>query len=120
MGTLTPEDRETVARVFADLRKYRAVELKENQGVFWSRYGLTQAAGSRYESSADARRLPTPIAMLVAFYALGYISNDDCHAVLSALALLGVTRQRKARAPAGPTVQPVLRPTARQRHKPRG
>ena len=57
MGTLTPEDRETVARVFADLRKYRAVELKENQGVFWSRYGLTQAAGSRYESSADARRL---------------------------------------------------------------
>jgi hypothetical protein len=108
MGTLTPEDRETVARVFADLRKYRAVELKENQGVFWSRYGLTQAAGSRYKSSADARRLPTPIAMLVAFYALGYISNDDCHAVLSALALLGVTRQRKARAPAGPTVQPVL------------
>lgn len=120
MGTLTPEDRETVARVFADLGKYRADELREIQSQFWPRIGLTQAAGSRYESSAKARRLPVPIAMLVAFYALGYISNDDCHAVLSALASLGVTRQRKTRAPAGPTVRPALRPTARQRNKPRG
>lgn len=120
MGTLSPEDRETVTRVFGNLRAYRAKELKQNQGAFWSRWGLTQAAGSRYETSADNRRLPVPIAMLIAFYALGYISDDDCQAVLSALAPLDVTRQRKPRAAAGSTARPALRPSARQRNKPRG
>lgn len=44
-----------------DLKKTRAVT-KLNQHDFWSRVGVTQSGGSRYESG---RTIPTPIAMLV-------------------------------------------------------
>jgi len=33
----------------------------ENQSVFWSRLGVTQSGGSRYESG---RRIPKPIVLL--------------------------------------------------------
>lgn len=44
-----------------DLKKTRAVT-KLNQHDFWSRVGVTQSGGSRYESG---RSIPAPIAMLV-------------------------------------------------------
>lgn len=52
---------------------------RETQGEFWPLLGVTQSAGSRYESG---REVPKPVAMLAAIRELGFV--DD--AVLSALA----------------------------------
>jgi transcriptional regulator with XRE-family HTH domain len=46
----------------------------ENQETFWRRFGVTQSGGSRYESG---RNIPTPIAMLVALWATGKITDED-------------------------------------------
>ena len=54
----------------AALRK----DFGENQETFWRRFGVTQSGGSRYESG---RNIPTPIAILVALWATGKISEDD-------------------------------------------
>lgn len=54
----------------AALRK----DFAENQETFWRRFGVTQSGGSRYESG---RNIPTPIAILVALWAAGKISEDD-------------------------------------------
>lgn len=46
-----------------------------NQSEFWSRIGVTQSGGSRYETG---RKMPKPVAMLVE---LVYgIKNDDAAA----------------------------------------
>lgn len=48
-----------------DLASYRKSR-GENQSVFWSRFGVTQSGGSRYESG---RSVPAPVALLIlAFY----------------------------------------------------
>ena len=49
----------------ADLRAYR-VSRNENQTEFWGRFGVTQSAGSRYESG---REVPAPLAILVLAFA---------------------------------------------------
>lgn len=54
----------------ATLRK----DFGENQETFWRRFGVTQSGGSRYESG---RNIPTPIAVLVALWATGKVSDDD-------------------------------------------
>lgn len=54
-----------------DLRAYRE-SLGENQTTFWNRFGVTQSAGSRYESG---RELPAPTAMLVLAFADGLINE---------------------------------------------
>ncbi len=46
----------------------------ENQEVFWRRFGVTQSGGSRYESG---RSIPTPIALLVALWATGKVTEED-------------------------------------------
>lgn len=57
----------------ADLRK----QLSLNQGDFWSRYGVTQSGGSRYESG---RSMPTPLKLLIRLHLSGVITNDDLKA----------------------------------------
>lgn len=57
----------------ADLRAYR-VSRNENQTEFWGRFGVTQSAGSRYESG---REVPAPLALLVLAFAEGVL--DDSH-----------------------------------------
>lgn len=52
---------------------------RETQAEFWPLLGVTQSAGSRYESG---RQVPKPVAMLAAIRELGIV--DDV--VLSALA----------------------------------
>lgn len=48
-----------------DLTAYRKSR-GESQAEFWSRFGLSQSTGSKYESG---RAVPTPVAMLMlAFY----------------------------------------------------
>lgn len=44
-----------------DLKGFREAR-GENQTKFWSRFGVTQSGGSRYESG---RKMPSPLAMLV-------------------------------------------------------
>ena len=45
-----------------------------NQNAFWSRFGITQSAGSRYESG---RNLPKPTGMLVWLLETGRITEQD-------------------------------------------
>jgi DNA-binding transcriptional regulator YiaG len=45
-----------------------------NQSDFWSRYGVTQSGGSRYESG---RNLPKPLAMLLWLHRSGKVTNKD-------------------------------------------
>ena len=58
---------------FADFRK----QLGLSQGDFWSRYGITQSGGSRYEAG---RSLPAPLKLLVRLHLSGVISDDDLDA----------------------------------------
>ena len=55
----------------------RAQQLRMKLGLrqdeFWSRVGVTQSAGSRYETGS--RRLPVPLQMLIEL-AYGNKSND--------------------------------------------
>lgn len=45
-----------------------------NQGSYWSRFGVTQSGGSRYEGG---RNIPTPAAMLIWLLETGRISEKD-------------------------------------------
>ena len=49
------------------------IKLRLRQDEFWSRVGVTQSAGSRYETGS--RRLPVPLQMLIEL-AYGSKSND--------------------------------------------
>lgn len=52
-----------------DLRK----KLDLNQQDFWSKFGITQSGGSRYEAG---RNIPKPVRLLLSLYA-GKISVED-------------------------------------------
>ena len=45
-----------------------------NQSEFWSRFGVTQSGGSRYERG---RSLPTPLKILMLLYDAGSINDQD-------------------------------------------
>lgn len=51
-----------------DVRRARG----ENQQQFWSRFGVTQSGGSRYESG---RTVPAPTGLLVMLYLTGVIDD---------------------------------------------
>lgn len=55
----------------SDLARYRKAR-GENQSTFWSRFGVTQSGGSRYESG---RNVPTPTAMLLLAFADGMLDD---------------------------------------------
>lgn len=48
------------------------MKLIENQTEFWSRFGVTQSGGSRYESG---REVPAPVAILVLAFADGLLDE---------------------------------------------
>lgn len=75
----------------ADLRAYR-VSRNENQTQFWTRFGVTQSGGSRYES---ARPLPHPVALLIIAFAEGYLSDDQLIALGKAARIIGEKNERK-------------------------
>lgn len=64
-----------------DLGTYRKANAL-NQSQFWSRFGVTQSGGSRYESG---RGLPKPVAMLVWLREKGRIADQDLEEALKAL-----------------------------------
>jgi DNA-binding transcriptional regulator YiaG len=53
-----------------------------NQSDFWSRFGVTQSGGSRYESG---RNLPKPVAMLVWLRESGKLSDQELEAAKKAI-----------------------------------
>ena len=55
------------------LREYRKAR-KESQFRFWSRFGVTQSRGSRFEMGTG---IPPPIAILLKLYFDGIISDGD-------------------------------------------
>ncbi len=55
------------------LREYRKTK-QENQYRFWSRFGVTQSRGSRFEMGSE---IPPPVAILLRLYLNGVITDDD-------------------------------------------
>ena len=45
-----------------------------NQSEYWTRFGVTQSGGSRYESG---RNIPKPLAILLWLHRSGKISDKD-------------------------------------------
>jgi hypothetical protein len=56
-----------------DVMAYRRA-LGENQSIFWTRFGVTQSGGSRYESG---RNIPKPVRMLLTLFASGKVTDED-------------------------------------------
>jgi len=48
-----------------------------NQSDFWSRYGVTQSGGSRYEAG---RNIPAPLKLLLRLHLNGAISDEALQA----------------------------------------
>ena len=55
------------------LREYRKTR-RENQYRFWSRFGVTQSRGSRFEMGSE---IPAPVAILLELYLNGVITDND-------------------------------------------
>lgn len=55
------------------LREYRKSQ-HESQIRFWSRFGVTQSRGSRFEMGTE---IPPPIAILLRLYLVGKITDCD-------------------------------------------
>lgn len=55
------------------LREYRRTR-RESQYRFWSRFGVTQSRGSRFEMGSE---IPTPVAILLKLYLDGVITDND-------------------------------------------
>jgi transcriptional regulator with XRE-family HTH domain len=65
----------------AQVRRLRN-QCKLNQSDFWSRFGVTQSGGSRYESG---RAVPKPLALLIHFWHSGKITDEDLAQAAKAL-----------------------------------
>ncbi len=65
----------------ARLKSFNPAKIQEtrkksgmNQNAFWTRFGVTQSGGSRYESGRD---IPTPTSMLIWLLESGRITDQD-------------------------------------------
>lgn len=67
-----------------DLTRIRDIRRKAgmNQAQFWSRFGVTQSGGSRYEGG---RGIPTPAAMLVWLRESGVVDDKVLDAARKAI-----------------------------------
>lgn len=73
----------------ARLKSFKPEKIQEqrkqsglNQSAFWSRFGVTQSGGSRYESG---RNVPLPTAMLIWLRESGRIGDQDLADALRAV-----------------------------------
>ena len=55
------------------LREYRKTQ-RESQSRFWSRFGVTQSRGSRFEMGTE---IPPHVAILLKLYLDGAITDGD-------------------------------------------
>jgi len=58
-----------------ELRRLR-IRKRESQEKFWSRFGVTQSSGSRFETGV---MIPPPVAILLRLYVSGALKDDDLH-----------------------------------------
>ncbi len=58
-----------------ELRRLR-IRKRESQEKFWSRFGVTQSSGSRFETGVV---IPPPVAILLRLYVSGALNDDDLH-----------------------------------------
>ena len=56
-----------------ELRRLRIAK-RESQERFWSRFGVTQSSGSRFETGLA---VPAPVAILLRLYVNGRLSDGD-------------------------------------------
>ena len=56
-----------------ELRRLRIAK-RESQERFWSRFGVTQSSGSRFETGLA---VPAPVAILLRLYVNGRLSEGD-------------------------------------------
>jgi predicted XRE-type DNA-binding protein len=61
----------------AFIQAYRR-QVRESQKTFWSRFGVTQSRGSRFELGAN---IPKPVMLLLRLYFEARISDDDIRSV---------------------------------------
>ncbi|WP_414718646.1 helix-turn-helix domain-containing protein [Trinickia sp.] len=61
----------------AFVQAYRR-RIKESQKIFWSRFGVTQSRGSRFELGAT---IPRPVMLLLRLYFSGLITDEDLASV---------------------------------------
>ena len=59
-----------------ELRRLRIAK-RESQEKFWSRFGVTQSSGSRFETGLA---IPAPVAILLRLYVDGRLSDGDLQA----------------------------------------
>jgi len=59
------------------IQAYRK-QMKESQKTFWSRFGVTQSRGSRFELGAN---IPKPVMILLRLYFEARISDNDIRSV---------------------------------------
>lgn len=59
-----------------ELRRLRIAK-RESQEKFWSRFGVTQSSGSRFETGLA---VPPPVAILLRLYVNGRVSDGDLQA----------------------------------------
>lgn len=59
-----------------ELRRLRIAK-RESQEKFWSRFGVTQSSGSRFETGLA---VPAPVAILLRLYVNGRVSDGDLQA----------------------------------------
>ncbi|OAJ71320.1 hypothetical protein A7976_07250 [Methylobacillus sp. MM3] len=57
----------------------------ENQTRFWSRFGVTQSRGSRFELGME---IPAPVSILLKLYLNGIIDDRDLRSVNADSALM--------------------------------
>lgn len=69
---MTPRDK----MLMRDLR----YSMRENQTQFWSRFGVGQSSGSRFECGMA---IPLPVLLLIRLYFLRIVSDQDLAKVLS-------------------------------------
>lgn len=67
---MTPRDK----MLMRDLR----YSMRENQTQFWSRFGVGQSSGSRFESGVA---IPLPVLLLIRLYFLRIINDQDLEKV---------------------------------------
>jgi len=59
-----------------ELRRLRIAK-RESQEKFWSRFGVTQSSGSRFETGLA---IPAPVAILLRLYVNGRLGDGDLQA----------------------------------------
>ena len=59
-----------------ELRRLRIAK-RESQEKFWSRFGVTQSSGSRFETGLA---IPAPVSILLRMYINGKLSDGDLQA----------------------------------------